>query len=96
MVVVAVVALAHIQAGQVLERIFGIGGIDGGIDLAARDAFDGGGDLGGQRADTLAGDGDGTKVLVGAPGGQGRRAGQGSQQRGSKRGKAVQHGRSFV
>lgn len=48
-VVVADVALAHQQAGQVLEGILAVGGVDAHIDLFARDAFDGGGDLRGQR-----------------------------------------------
>ena len=57
MVVVAHVALSHVQAGQVLERILGIGGVDGLLDLRARDALNGGGYLRGQRGGPAAGHG---------------------------------------
>ena len=57
-VVVANVALAHQQAGQVFERVFAVGGVDGLLDLLARDALDGGGNLRWQRGRRAAVDGD--------------------------------------
>ena len=57
-VVVADIALAHQQAGQIFQGIFAVGGIDAGLDLLARDAFDGGRNLRGQRAGLAAVDGD--------------------------------------
>ena len=58
-VVVADVALAHHEAGQVLERVFAVGGIDARGDLFARHAFDGDGELRGQIAGLATFDGDG-------------------------------------
>ena len=62
-VVVADVALAHQQAGQVLERVFAVGGVDRVLDLLARHAFDGGGDLRGQRGGLATADGDHAQLL---------------------------------
>ena len=47
-VVVADIALAHQQAGHVLEGIFAVRGVDAGLDFLARDALDGGWNLCGQ------------------------------------------------
>mmetsp|Transcript_65310 Transcript_65310/g.154269 ORF Transcript_65310/g.154269 Transcript_65310/m.154269 type:complete len:388 (-) Transcript_65310:1738-2901(-) len=46
-VVVADVALAHQQAGQVLERVFRVGGVDRALDVLAGDGLAGGRDVGG-------------------------------------------------
>ena len=65
-VVVADVALAHQQAGEVLERILAVGGVDGALDLLARHAFHRCRNLGGQRGGLAsADDGDDPQVLGG-------------------------------
>ena len=71
MVVVADVTLAHQQAGQVLEGVFAVGGVDRVVDLLARHALDGGGDLRGQRGGLAAGDGDHAQFLDGGIAGLG-------------------------
>ena len=62
-VVIADVALAHQQTGQVLQCIFAVGRVDAGFDLFARHALDGGRDLCGQRGRTPAGHGDDAERL---------------------------------
>ena len=57
-VVVAVVALAHQKAWEVLERIFAVGGVDVLLNLRGRDAFHRGRDLCRQRGGLLADNGD--------------------------------------
>jgi hypothetical protein len=64
-VVVADEALAHQQAGQVFERVFAVGGVDGLLDLLGGDAFDGGWYLGWQRGGPAARDGDGAQHFEG-------------------------------
>ena len=65
MAVVADVALAHQQAGQVLERILAVGGVDRVLDLRARHAFDGRGNLRGKRGGLATGDGDDAQLARG-------------------------------
>ncbi len=67
-VVVADVALAHQQAGQVLEGVFAVGGVDRVLDLLACHALDGGGNLRGQRGGLATGDGNHAKFLDGCIG----------------------------
>src|SRR3989344_5711685 len=62
-VVVADVALAHQQAGEVLEHVFAVGGVDGARDLVTGDAVRGGGDLRGQRGGARGGHGDDAELL---------------------------------
>ncbi len=68
---VADVALAHQQARQVLERVFGVGRVDRLGDLLGGHAFDGGGDLRRQRGRPATADGDGAERA--ARGGSGLR-----------------------
>ena len=60
-VVIADIALAHQQAGQVFEGVFAVRGVDAGLDFLAGDAFDGGRNLRGQRAGLAAVDSDHAK-----------------------------------
>ena len=58
MVEVADVALAHIEARQVLQRILGVAGVDAALDGGCVDALGGGGNLQRQRRRPAAGDDD--------------------------------------
>ncbi|WP_305807105.1 hypothetical protein, partial [Stenotrophomonas sp. YIM B06876] len=69
MVVVADVALAHQQAGEIFERVLAVGGVDALLDLLVRDALHGGGDLRRQRGRLAAGDGDDAQFFDGCIGG---------------------------
>ena len=87
MVVIADVTFAHQQAGEVLQGILGVGGVDPGFDLLAADAFHRGRDLGRQRSRLRADDLDGAEVLGFARWrGIGRRFGSGSRESGQRKG----------
>jgi hypothetical protein len=98
-VVVADVALAHQQAREVAQRVFGVGGVDLLGDLGALDAFDRRRDLRRQRGRLRAGDDDqaerldgGAVALVGLCG-DGERAGERKRQaQGPDQGKLL-HGK---
>ena len=58
MVVVADIALAHQQAGKVLQRVLAVGGVDALLNLLFGHALNRGGNLFGQRGGMATVDGD--------------------------------------